>query len=126
MSVQRRFRLTVVVEAEREEELPSAHALVEGMQDGLPEAWFDPEEGDEFAITQMTGFVDDVAQVSDDAMVSLLVDAEALVVDLFEAFDMARGHDDEDAIEQGEVADDVLDRIRAALRAAGDHREATE
>lgn len=49
----RTYMIAVVVNAATEAELPAHAELVGGISEGLPEAWFDAEEGDPFAITSM-------------------------------------------------------------------------
>lgn len=46
----RTYTLKVVLEAEDESEFPEAQDLATGIAEGLPEAWFSMDEGDQFAI----------------------------------------------------------------------------
>jgi hypothetical protein len=52
--LQRTYVITFTVVANDPDEFPTAQGFVDGIRDGLPEAWFDTGEGDEFAIVHMS------------------------------------------------------------------------
>ena len=49
-----------------------------------------------------------------DRLRELLLDAEALIIDLYDSYDLAHGHDDEDD-DTGSRTDEVLSRLRGEL-----------
>ena len=48
------YVVTFTVEATDPADLPDAQGFVDGVRDGLPDAWFDPDEGDSSFVTLMT------------------------------------------------------------------------
>lgn len=52
--LQRTYTVTFTVVADDPADLPTAQSFVDGIRDGLPEAWYETDEGEAFAIAHMT------------------------------------------------------------------------
>jgi len=53
VTIRKQYLIAFTVEAEDESDLPDPAGFLGGIEGGLPDAWFDTEEGEPFAISNM-------------------------------------------------------------------------
>lgn len=53
MTATKTYIVAIVVKAKTDADLPTPQSLIDGINDGLPDPWFDIDDGEDFCIDRM-------------------------------------------------------------------------